>query len=307
MSPNTKTITVLGALGAQGSSVVNSFLADGSFKVRGVTRSVDTPASKDLQKQGVEMISGDVKKPSSLSEAFTGADTAFVVVNFWDPDIGTKEGELTRAIFEEAKKAGIQHVIYSSLANVKKVTGGDITVPHFTLKGEAWEHLQTMGFESVTAVEPAAYYSNWFSFFKAVEDESGTLVWTWPGKKDNAFSNFDANTGVGPSVLAAAKDPSKFNLQNILLEGEKISIEDAVAELSKKLGKPGRVHYEDPAKFATFFEGAHEIAEMVRWFDEYGYYGPETETRKHSSGREIGGLLSFQEWLDTGAYEKLLS
>ena len=304
---NTKTITVLGALGAQGRSVVNTFLADGSFRVRGVTRSVDSPASQDLAKQGVTMVAGDVKDPASLFSAFTGADIAFVVVNFWDPDIGLQEGELTKAIFDEAKKAGVPHVIYSSLANVNKVSGGDITVPHFTLKGEAWEHLQTMGFESVTAVEPAAYYSNWFSFFKAVEDEAGTLVWTWPGKKNHAFSQFDVNTGVGPSVLAAAKDPSKYNLQNILLEGEKISIEDIVAGLSKKLGKTGRVHYEDPAKFSTYFEGAHEISEMVRWFDEYGYFGPETETRKHDSGKEIGGLISFQEWLDTSAYEKLVS
>ena len=221
MIMNTKTITVLGALGAQGRSVVNTFLADGSFHVRGVTRSVDSPASKDLAEQGVNMMAGDVKDPASLSHALTGADIAFVVVNFWDPDIGIQEGKLTKAIFEEAKKAGVQHVIYSSLANVKKMSGGDIAVPHFTLKGEAWEHLQTMGFESVTAVEPAAYYSNWFSFFKAVEDESGTLVWTWPGKKNHVFSQFDVNTGVGSSVLAAAKDPSKYNLQNILLEGEK--------------------------------------------------------------------------------------
>ena len=304
---NKKTIAVLGALGAQGRSVVNTFLADGSFHVRGVTRSVDSPASKDLEERGVTMVAGDVKDPSSLSHAFKGADIAFVVVNFWDPDIGTKEGKLTEAIFEEAKKAGVKHVIYSSLANVKKVSGGEISVPHFTLKGEAWDHLQIMGFPSVTAVEPAAYYSTWFSFFKAVEDESGTLVWTWPGKKNHAFSQFDVITGVGPSVLAAAKDPSKYNLQNILLEGEKISIEDIVAGLSKKMGKPGRVSYEDPAKFSTFFEGAHEISEMVRWFDEYGYFGPETMARKHDSGKEIGGLITFQEWLDSDACKKILS
>ncbi|CAB9500013.1 NmrA-like family domain-containing protein 1 [Seminavis robusta] len=303
---NAKTIAVLGALGGQGGSVVNTFLEDGSFKVRGVTRSVNSPASKELQGRGVEMVPGNVKEPASLSQAFTGADIAFVVVNFWDPDIGTKEGKLTNEIFHEAKKAGVKHVIFSSLANVGKVSGGEITVPHFTLKAEAWEYLQTMGFDAVTAVEPAAYYSNWFSFFKPVEDDKGTLVWTWPGKEGNAFSQFDVNTGVGPSVLAAAKDPSKYNNSNILLEGEKISVEDVVSQISEKLGKPGRVHFEDPKKFATFFDGAHELAQMVKWFEDYGYYGPETETRKHGIGKEIGGLVSFQEWLDKDEYKKLL-
>lgn len=306
MITNAKTIAVLGALGGQGGSVINTFLKDGSFHIRGVSRSANSPAAQALQDKGVEMVTGNVKEPSSLATAFDGADTAFVVVNFWDPDIGSKEGQLTNAIFDQAKKSGVKHVIFSSLANVDKVSGGDIRVPHFTLKAQSWDYLQSLGFEAVTAVEPAAYYSNWFTFFKPTESEDGTLVWTWPGKPGNAFSQFDVNSGVGPSVLAAARDPTKYNKRNILLEGEKISVEDIVRKISAKLGKPGRVHFEDPQTFATFFDGAHELAQMVQWFEDYGYYGPETETRQHGSGKEIGGLISFQEWLDSEEYKKYL-
>lgn len=304
---STKTVVILGALGGQGGSVVNTFLQHGSeFKVRGVTRSVDSDAAKAMQGRGVEMVSGNVKEPTSLSAAFSGADIAFVVVNFWDPDILTREGELTRAIFDEAKKAGVKHVIYSSLANVSEASGGKITVPHFTLKAQAWEYLQTLGFETVTAVEPAAYYSNWFTNFKPAEEEDGTLVWTWPGKAGSAFSQFDVSTGTGPSVLEAAKHLQKYHAQTILLEADKISVEDIVSAIGKKLGKPTRVKFVDPKVFATFFEGANELVEMIKWFDEYGYYGPETDSRKHSGGKEIGGLVSFQEWLDTNAFEKLM-
>lgn len=189
------------------SSTPSSFLDDGSFHVRGVSSSVGSPAAPELQGRGVEMVEGNVKEPSSLAKAFTGADTAFVVVNFWDPEIGKKERILTNAIFDQAKKAGVKHIIFSSLANVDKVSGGEIQVPHFTLKAQSWEYLQTLGFDAVTAVEPAAYFSNWFTFFKPNEADDGTLVWTWPGKKGNAFSQFDVNTGAGPSVSAAAKDP----------------------------------------------------------------------------------------------------
>ena len=147
------------------------------------------------------MVAGDVKEPSTLAAAFSGADTAFVVVNFWDPEIGNKERELTNAIFDQAKATGVKHVIFSSLANVDKISSGQIKVPHFSLKADAWEYLQTLGFDAVTAVEPAAYYSNWFTFFKANQEEDGTLVWTWPGKKGNAFSQFDVNSGVGKSKI----------------------------------------------------------------------------------------------------------
>ncbi|KAL7558278.1 hypothetical protein ACA910_002513 [Epithemia clementina (nom. ined.)] len=303
-----KTITVLGALGGQGGSVIDTFLKDGSFLVRGVTRSVDSDAAKALEQRGVEMVTGDTKDPSSLFKAFTGADIVFVVMNFLDPGIRTKEGTLTKEIFEQAKMAGVKHVIYSGLANVDKHSGGELKVPHFTLKAEAWDYLKSMnGFKSVTNVEAAAYYSNWFTFFKPKQEDDGTLVWTWPGKKGGAFSQFDVSTGMGPAVLAAAQHHMKYHKKEILLEGDKLSIEDCVALISKKTGKPVRVDYVHPEIFKTLFEGAAEVADMVTWFDLYGFYGPETKTRHHKSGKEIGGLISFEEWLDTEEFKKLSS
>lgn len=300
-----KTITVLGSLGGQGGSVVRTFLDDGRFHIRGVTSNVESQAAKDLAARGVEMIAGNAKDPASLTKSFDGADIAFIVINFWDPDIMTKEGELTKQIMDVAKKAGVRQVIFSSLANVGKVSGGEITVPHFTLKAEAYEYLQTLGFDSITAVEPAAYYSNWFTFFKAVEDDDGTLVWTWPGQ-NNPVSQFDVKTGTGPAVLQAALHPDEYNGKQILLEGELLTPEEIVQQISEKLGKPGRVNFADPDEFSKSFPGAHELAQMVKWFDQYGYYGPETTERKHNSGKEIGGLISFEDWLESGEYKAFM-
>lgn len=299
----TSTIAVLGSLGGQGGSVVDSLLKDGSFNIRGVTSNVNSEKAKAMEKRGVTMVSGNVKEPNSLRQAFDGADTAFVVVNFWDPAILTREGDLTKDILRVAKDSGVKHIIYSSLANVDAITGGQINVPHFSLKAEAWQYATSeLDFETIAAVEPAAYYSNWFTFFKAVEDEEGTLVWTWPGK-GKSFSQFDVNTGTGPAVLKVAKEPAKFNGQHILLEAAKLSPDDIASKIAKKLGKKGRVDYVDPTEFAKTFDGASELAQMVKWFDDYGYYGPETETRKHSSGKDLLGsdLLSFDEWLDSEA------
>lgn len=299
----TKTITVLGALGGQGGSVVNSLVKDGAFQIRAVTSNVESDAAKALgQTKNVQVVAANVKKPDSLLSAFSGADAAFIVVNFWDPEIMNNEGELTKEIMQVAKKAGVKQIIFSSLANVGKVSKGDISVPHFTLKAEAFEYLNTLGFEFVTAVEPAAYYSNWFTFFKPKEDEDGTLVWTWPGK-DTPVSQFDVKSGTGPAVLAVAKDPEKYNGQQILLQADLLSPSQIVEQISSKLGKPGRVEFADPEEFSKLFPGAQELAEMVKWFNEYGYYGPETEDRKHGSGKDIGGLISFDEWLQSEEYK----
>lgn len=190
-----------------------------------------------------------------------------------------------------------------SLANVEQVSNGALDVPHFTMKAKAGDYIMGQGFKYVTFIEPAYYYSNWFAFFKPTE-EDGTVVWKFPGK--GKISQYDPRTSTGGSAVAAVKDPETYNGKFLLLEGDYLTPEESIALIGKKMGKPTRVDYVDPAVFANFFPGAHEVAEMVKWFDEYGYYGPETDERKRSSGKDVSKLMTFEEWLDTGAYEKLL-
>lgn len=67
----TKPIAViLGATGGQGGSVVDSFLKDGTYQVRGITRNVNSEKAKALQKRGVEVATGDLNDVSSLVQAF---------------------------------------------------------------------------------------------------------------------------------------------------------------------------------------------------------------------------------------------
>lgn len=65
-----KLITVVGATGAQGGSVVASALKSGNYKVRGITRNVNSEAAKALTAQGVEMVSADANDEASLVKAF---------------------------------------------------------------------------------------------------------------------------------------------------------------------------------------------------------------------------------------------
>ncbi|KAL7954071.1 hypothetical protein V8C34DRAFT_295394 [Trichoderma compactum] len=55
-----KIITVFGATGNQGGSVVEAILADPAlsqeFKIRGVTRDVNKPGAKKLAAKGVELV-----------------------------------------------------------------------------------------------------------------------------------------------------------------------------------------------------------------------------------------------------------
>lgn len=62
--------TVVGATGGQGSAVVNQALKDGVYKVRAITRNVNSDKAKALQARGVEVVSADVNNEDSLQKAF---------------------------------------------------------------------------------------------------------------------------------------------------------------------------------------------------------------------------------------------
>jgi uncharacterized protein YbjT (DUF2867 family) len=63
-------LTVIGATGAQGSSIVAHALQSGVYKVRAITRNTTSPKAKALEAQGVEVVSADVNDEASLTKAF---------------------------------------------------------------------------------------------------------------------------------------------------------------------------------------------------------------------------------------------
>lgn len=65
-----KLLTVVGATGTQGGSVITAALKEGTWKIRGITRNVNSNAAKALTAQGVEMVAADINDEQSLVKAF---------------------------------------------------------------------------------------------------------------------------------------------------------------------------------------------------------------------------------------------
>lgn len=70
MTTVTKLITVVGATGIQGGSVIAAALKSGDYKIRGITRDVNSDTSKALALQGVEMVKADWNDEGTLVGAF---------------------------------------------------------------------------------------------------------------------------------------------------------------------------------------------------------------------------------------------
>jgi len=123
MENTDKTLLVTGATGRQGGAVIRHMLGKG-WKLRALTRSSNAPAAQELTRQGVEVVQGDLEDPASLECATRGVHGAYSVQDFWS--VGAKrEVAQGKNLAEAAKKAGVEHFVYSSVGGVERNSGID--------------------------------------------------------------------------------------------------------------------------------------------------------------------------------------
>lgn len=150
MAREDEVIVVTGATGRQGGSVARHLLADG-WRVRGVTRSPDSTAARQLAALGAEMVRADMADPDAMQEACAGSHGVFNVQN---PMIGGKKDELTqgRNVVDAAAEVGVAHLVYGSAGPGMPGTG----VAAWDTKVEIAEHARSRGVP-LTVLRPMAF------------------------------------------------------------------------------------------------------------------------------------------------------
>lgn len=93
-----KIITVFGATGNQGGSVITSIQANSTlsseYKIRGITRDPSKPAGQKLAEKGVELVKADLSDKESVKKAVEGSDVVFGVTNCMSKSSPTSSTEL---------------------------------------------------------------------------------------------------------------------------------------------------------------------------------------------------------------------
>jgi uncharacterized protein YbjT (DUF2867 family) len=80
-----KLIVIIGITGNQGGSVADAFIDDPAWRLRGISRDVQSAASQSWSDKGVEMVQANLHDPESLKHVFKGANVVFSVTDFWKP------------------------------------------------------------------------------------------------------------------------------------------------------------------------------------------------------------------------------
>jgi len=204
-----------------------------------------------------------------------------------------KEETQGRNLVDAAKRMNIQHFVYSSLANVMKLSCGKYNVPHFTDKALVAEYAAKQGFPFHTFFEPAFYYQNLLTFFAPKNDDEGNLVFTLP--ETSSITMFDVRD-TGGVVAAIFRDPAGNEGKHIAAQGYDGSLEKAFDILGRTAGEKVRLETVPTEEFAKLgFPGAEELADMFAWFNDYTYFGPNVDI---NSGKQLyPDITPFDRWV----------
>jgi uncharacterized protein YbjT (DUF2867 family) len=144
---------VLGATGGQGGAVTTTLLARGTG-VRALVRSSETSGAARLSERGVETVTGSLDDADSLTAAMTGTAGVFAVTT---PFEAGPEAEVTQgqAIITAATRAGVGHLVFSSVAGADQHTG----VGHFDSKARVEADLAAAGVP-YTILGPTYFFDN---------------------------------------------------------------------------------------------------------------------------------------------------
>ena len=274
-----KIIAVLGSTGSQGGGLVRAILADssGGFAARAITRDTSKDKAKALASGGAELVKADIDDVESLKKAFAGAHGVYAVTNFWEHFSGEKEKSQAKNIAEAAKAAGVQHVIWSTLEDTRKLMKSDdkrmpilqdkYRVPHFDAKAEANAFFAGL---PVTYLVTSFYWDNLYMFGLAPKKgEDGQLSWTFPMGTSKLAGI--AAEDIGKVAYGIFKTGSQYIGKTVGIYGEALTIEQMGKTLSKALGVgPIKYNAVEADVYRGFgFAGADEMGNMFQVYRDF--------------------------------------
>lgn len=315
-------VTIFGATGTQGGSVVKRILSTPSlaqkFSLRGITRNTSSNNAKSLASQGVEVVSADLNNPSSLDKAVQGSYAVFAVTNYWETGSAETEIRQGKAIADACAAAGVKHVVWSKLYNIKAMTNGVLNdVAHFDSKADIADYFDSIKKDAnmiVTHFLPGFYMSNFTGANSMlqrnpqVNNGKPTIMLPWDSDRTQV-PLFDAGTDTGIYVAAilGSSDPAALDGKNIHAVSEWTTPTKIARDMGEVLGQ--QVYFnqvseqmcEEAISQAMGPKAAHELTENMILVRDYSYYGKGSEKKQAESDKILEPLgfktTSFKAFL----------
>ena len=184
----------------------------------------------------------------------------FAVQNTWEAGVEAEEAQGKR-IAEIARKNGVQHYVYTSVASAHRKTG----IPHFDNKWRIEETVRGLAFPSHVIIRPAFFMENFLSpWFKPGIDQGKLMM----GIKPTTVLQMIAVADIGKYGLLAFEKPTELNRREIDIAGDAHTMPETANILSKAAG---RTIVFQQLPIAEIRKSSEDFAIMLEWFDRVGY------------------------------------
>ncbi|GAA5908123.1 hypothetical protein JCM8208_003696 [Rhodotorula glutinis] len=207
-----RTIAVVGATGNQASGTVSALLAQTDFAVRAVSSNPTGHKARALLAQHKDsahvgrltMVKCNLDDPGELRKALEDAYGVFAAMPMGTAEREGEAIEVTqgKALVDACKADGVEHLVYSSLPSVDKISDGKYKhVTHAESKAIVSEYAQSQ-LPCVTILYPGMFYSNfhWPTF--AQRDQDNSVRFCAPLKPDTPIQCVDDRYDVGNFAAA---------------------------------------------------------------------------------------------------------
>ncbi|WP_046734699.1 NmrA/HSCARG family protein [Streptomyces humi] len=253
-------ILVLGATGRQGGSAARHLL-DRGWTVHALVRDPDKPAARELAAKGAVLVPGEFDDREAVRSALAGAYGLFTVFTPTHGNGLDGEERHARLFAEEAGRAGVRHLVHSSVGGVEKP--GGVGWRETKLRAE-----QAIGAAGVptTLLRPVYFMEN-FLDLPPEPAADGTLVFRralYPHTKLQVIASQD----MGHFVADAFDDPDSFVGRSLEVAGEALTGPEIAAAFAAHTGRPARYEFiplEELAKKDVW------MAKTFEWFNDIGY------------------------------------
>lgn len=309
--PQKKIIVVFGATGAQGGGLARAILNDSNseFAVRAVTRDPNSDKAKELSALGAEVVAGDVDDIESVKRVLAGAYGAYFVTFFWAHFSPEKEMAEAKNMAGAAKESGLQHVIWSTLEDVRKYVPlddnsmptlhGKYKVPHFDGKGESDQYFIDAGVP-VTFMLASYYWDNLIYFGMGPKrGADGKLAITFP-MGDKKMAGIAADD-IGKCAYGIFKKGKELIGKRVGIAGDQLTCTEMAQALSNALGEQVSYNEITPEQYRGFgFPGADDLGNMFQFYRDFDDVCNSIRDVKFS--KELNPeLQSFKMWLAENA------
>ena len=309
-----KILAIFGATGQQGSSVVDYVLNDPElsqeYKIRAITRDVDSEKAKQLKKK-VEVVSGDSSDRTSLETALTGVHTIFAMTPpSMGPDGFNIEYNSGVSIADAAVAKGVKYIIFSTLPSIKEISGGKYTKGFpFDAKAKIEQYIRGLSIKSAF-YSPGSFMENFHTmpFIYPKQAPDGTWVMARSNSPKTQFPLISAIGDTGKFVGAILAEPDKYEGKTFCAATRLYTLEEQATALAKATGQKvvyKQIPLEDYRKTMQFpAEISDMFVEYFSYLEEFGYYGPDSEKLVAWAAENARGKpATFEEYLEAHPFQ----